>query len=65
MFEHVINSVYIPSDDVISHRLDEFGGLLSRQSYDTNSAGKELALNSLDNMVVTAVVHVLINVEKF
>lgn len=24
MFEHVVNSVYIPADDVISHRLDEF-----------------------------------------
>lgn len=23
MFEHVVNSVYIPPDDVISHRLDE------------------------------------------
>lgn len=29
MFEHVVNSVYIPSDDVISHRLDERGGLMS------------------------------------
>lgn len=29
MFEHVMNSVYIPADDVISHRLDEFGGLSS------------------------------------
>lgn len=29
MFEHVVNSVYIPADDVISHRLDEFGGLSS------------------------------------
>lgn len=24
MFEHVVNSVYIPADDVISHRLDGF-----------------------------------------
>lgn len=59
MFEHVINSVYIPSDDVISHRLDEFGGLLSRQSYDT--AGNEFALNSLGDMVA----HVFTNVETF
>ena len=29
MSEHVVNSVYIPADDVISHRLDEFGGLSS------------------------------------
>lgn len=28
MFEHVVNSVYIPSDDVICDRLDVFGGLL-------------------------------------
>ena len=38
MFEHVVNSVYIPSDDVISHRLDVFGGLLSGQFYDINSS---------------------------
>lgn len=37
MFEHVVNSVYIPLDDVISHRLDVFGGLLSVQFYDINS----------------------------
>lgn len=33
MFEHVVNSVYIPSDDVISHWLDVFRGLLSGQFY--------------------------------
>lgn len=33
MFEHVVNSVYIPSDDVISHKLDVFGG----QFYDISS----------------------------
>lgn len=37
MFEHIVNSVYILSDDVISHRLDVFGGLLSGQVYDINS----------------------------
>lgn len=31
MFEHIVNSVYIPSHDVISHRLDAFEGLLSGQ----------------------------------
>lgn len=39
MFEHVVNSVYIPSDDVISHRLDEFGALFSLQFYGINSVG--------------------------
>lgn len=34
MFEHVVNSVYILPDDVISHRLDVFGGLLSGWFYD-------------------------------
>lgn len=28
MFEHIVNSVYIPSHDVISHRLDELAGLV-------------------------------------
>lgn len=43
MFEHVVNSVYIPSDDVISHRLDVFGGLLSGQFYDINSEVRRLS----------------------
>lgn len=40
MFEHIVNSVYIPSDDVISHGLDESGAPLSLQFYDINSADK-------------------------
>lgn len=43
MFEHVVNSVYIPSDDVISHRLDGLGGLLSLRFYDLNSVDKRLS----------------------
>lgn len=43
MFEHIVNSVYIPSDDVISHGLDEFGAPLSLQFYDINSADKGLS----------------------
>lgn len=64
MFEHVVNAVYIPSDDVISHRLDVFGGLLSRQFYDINSeicrqrlescmAWHGTALDTLAHMVIT------------
>lgn len=43
MSEHVVNSVYIPSDDVISHWLDEFGGLLSLLFYDINPVDKGLS----------------------
>ena len=37
MFEHVVNSVYILPDDVISYRLHVFGRPLSGQVYDINS----------------------------
>lgn len=37
MFEHVVNSVYIPLYDVISQSLDVFGWLLSVQFYDIDS----------------------------
>lgn len=43
MFEHVVNSVYIPSDDVISHRLDGLRGLLSLWFSDFNSVDKRLS----------------------